>query len=101
VTGDMTECRIAFITPCRSRAARRLIEKPPELVAGPTACLVDSQSVKSAEKGGPRIDPHGGACPRALPIAYRNSANAFICGGLPRLGVAVKLHPPPFRYAAL
>ena len=29
-----------------------------------------------------------------LPIAYSsNSANAFIGGGLPRLGVAVTLHP--------
>ena len=27
--------------------------------AGPTAAVIDSQSVKSAEKGGPCIDPHG------------------------------------------
>ncbi|MGO9720212.1 MAG: IS5 family transposase [Methylocella sp.] len=30
-----------------------------ECEASPTACIVDSQSVKSAEKGGPCIDPHG------------------------------------------
>jgi hypothetical protein len=27
--------------------------------ASPTACVIDSQSVKSAEKGGARIDPKG------------------------------------------
>ena len=27
--------------------------------AGPTAVIIDSQSVKSAEKGGRRVDPHG------------------------------------------
>src|SRR5450755_4226797 len=31
----------------------------------PTACVIDSQSVKSTEKGGRNVDPNGGACPRA------------------------------------
>jgi transposase len=40
---------------CREQAARE---------ASPTACLIDSQGVKSAEKGA-CIDPPGGACPWA------------------------------------
>jgi transposase len=39
-----------------------LYQKCRELVdrqASPTACIIDSQSVKSAEKGGARIDPSG------------------------------------------
>ena len=35
---------------CRELAGRE---------ASPTAAIIDSQSVKSAEKGGPSIDPHG------------------------------------------
>jgi transposase len=35
---------------CRELAGRE---------ANPTAAIIDSQSVKSAEKGGPSIDPHG------------------------------------------
>lgn len=30
-----------------------------ERETSPTACVIDSQSVKSAEKGGPRVDPNG------------------------------------------
>ncbi len=30
-----------------------------EREASPTACVIDSQSVKSAEKGGPHVDPNG------------------------------------------
>jgi len=30
-----------------------------DLEASPTACVIDSQSVKSAEKGGSPIDPSG------------------------------------------
>jgi transposase len=33
--------------------------EPAERRASPTAAIIDSQSVKSAEKGGPSIDPHG------------------------------------------
>jgi transposase len=36
--------------------------------ASPTAAIIDAQSVKSAEKGGAHIDPHGGACHRALDL---------------------------------
>lgn len=39
----------ALYARCREKAERN---------ASPTACIIDSQSVKSAEKGG-RIDPHG------------------------------------------
>jgi putative transposase len=30
-----------------------------EREAGPTAAIIDAQSVKSAEKGGTSVDPHG------------------------------------------
>src|SRR5262245_20875984 len=40
----------ALYVECRERAERE---------ASPTACIIDSQSVKSAEKGGACIDPHG------------------------------------------
>ena len=36
-------------------ACREMLERD----AQPTACIIDSQSVKSAEKGGSSIDPHG------------------------------------------
>ena len=35
---------------CREQAARE---------ASPTAAIIDARSVKSAEKGGPNVDPHG------------------------------------------
>ena len=35
---------------CREQASRE---------ASPTAAIIDAQSVKSAEKGGAHIDPHG------------------------------------------
>ncbi|MGH6855671.1 MAG: IS5 family transposase [Burkholderiales bacterium] len=40
----------ALYVKCREQIGRE---------ASPTACVIDSQSVKSAEKGGPCIDPHG------------------------------------------
>ena len=40
----------ALYVKCREQAARE---------ASPTAAIVDAQSVKSAEKGGANIDPHG------------------------------------------
>ena len=40
----------ALYLKCREKAARE---------ASPTACIIDSQSVKSAEKGRARIDSHG------------------------------------------
>jgi hypothetical protein len=40
----------ALYVKCREQVGRE---------ASPTACIVDSQSVNSAEKGGSSIDPHG------------------------------------------
>jgi hypothetical protein len=44
------KARGALYVECREKAERE---------ASPTACIIDSQSVKSAEKGGPSMDPHG------------------------------------------
>ncbi|HEV2041581.1 MAG TPA: IS5 family transposase [Casimicrobiaceae bacterium] len=48
--GTLENIHHALYVKCREQADRDI---------SPTACILDSQSVKSAEKGGPRIDPHG------------------------------------------
>ena len=48
--GTLEKMHHALYVKCREQAERE---------ASPTACIIDSQSVKSAEKGGRRIDPHG------------------------------------------
>ncbi|WP_424600676.1 IS5 family transposase, partial [Bradyrhizobium sp.] len=48
--GVLDRIHHALYVECRERAERE---------ASPTACIIDSQSVKSAEKGGPSIDPPG------------------------------------------
>ena len=48
--GTLERIHHALYVRCREQAARE---------ASPTACVIDSQSVKSAEKGGHCIDPHG------------------------------------------
>ena len=48
--GTLDRIHHALYLKCREKAARE---------ASPTACIIDSQSVKSAEKGGARIDSHG------------------------------------------
>ena len=48
--GTLDRIHHALYLKCREKAARE---------ARPTACIIDSQSVKSAEKGGARIDSHG------------------------------------------
>ncbi|HXZ22369.1 MAG TPA: IS5 family transposase [Pseudolabrys sp.] len=48
--GTLERIHYALYEHCRERAQRE---------ASPTAAIIDSQSVKSAEKGGPCIDPHG------------------------------------------
>jgi transposase len=48
--GTLDRMHQALYVLCREQA-----DKEPE----PTACIIDSQSVKSAEKGGAAIDPHG------------------------------------------
>jgi len=48
--GTLDRIHWALYLKCREKAERE---------ASPTAGIIDSQSVKSAEKGGPRIDPHG------------------------------------------
>jgi len=48
--GTLDRIHEALYVKCRETAARE---------AGPTAAIIDSQSVKSAEKGGSAIDPSG------------------------------------------
>jgi putative transposase len=48
--GTLERIHYALYQQCRERAQRD---------ASPTAAIIDSQSVKSAEKGGACIDPHG------------------------------------------
>ena len=48
--GTLDNIHHALYVECRERAQRE---------ASPTAAIIDSQSVKSAEKRGPCIDPHG------------------------------------------
>src|SRR5436190_10381036 len=48
--GTLDRIHHALYVECRERGKRE---------ASPTAAIIDSQSVKSAEKGGPCIDPHG------------------------------------------
>ena len=48
--GTLDRIHHALYVQCREQAGRE---------ASPTAAIIDSQSVKSAEKGGPRIDPSG------------------------------------------
>jgi putative transposase len=48
--GTLDRIQGALYVQCREKLGRE---------ASPTACIVDSQSVKSAEKGGASIDPHG------------------------------------------
>jgi len=48
--GTLERIHHALYVKCREQAARE---------ASPTAAIIDAQNVKSAEKGGARIDPHG------------------------------------------
>ncbi|MGB4102351.1 MAG: IS5 family transposase [Alphaproteobacteria bacterium] len=48
--GTLERIHHALYVKCREQIGRE---------ASPTACVIDSQSVKSAEKGGPQIDPSG------------------------------------------
>jgi len=48
--GTLEQIHHALYVKCSEQSERE---------ASPTACIVDSQSVKSAEKGGACIDPHG------------------------------------------
>src|SRR5471032_1583224 len=48
--GTLDRLHHALFVQCREHGERN---------ASPTAAIIDSQSVKSAEKGGARIDPHG------------------------------------------
>ena len=48
--GTLDRIHHALYVACREQAERE---------ASPTAAIIDSQSVKGAEKGGARIDPHG------------------------------------------
>ena len=48
--GTLRRIHHALYAKCREQASRQ---------ASPTAAIIDAQSVKSAEKGGAHIDPHG------------------------------------------
>lgn len=48
--GTLQRIHHALYVKCREQASRQ---------ASPTAAIIDAQSVRSAEKGGVRIDPHG------------------------------------------
>ena len=48
--GTLDRIHHALYVECREKAERE---------ASPTACIIDSQSVKSAEKGGPVLIPAG------------------------------------------
>ena len=54
--GTLGRIHHALYVKCREQAERE---------TSPTAAIIDSQSVKSAEKGGSRSTRPGGACPRA------------------------------------
>ena len=54
--GTLDRIHAVLYEKCRKQAERN---------TEPTACIIDSQSVKSAEKGGPASIRTGGACPRA------------------------------------
>ena len=62
-----------------------LYQKCRELVdrqASPTACVIDSQSVKSAEKGGAHIDPSGYDAGKSAP---RRRASSMEEGSIRRV----------------
>ena len=48
--GTLERIHHALYVKCREQASRE---------ASPTAAIIDAQSVKSAEKGGANVDPHG------------------------------------------
>jgi transposase len=48
--GTLEKIHHSLYVKCREQIGRE---------AGPTACVIDSQSVKGAEKGGRRVDPNG------------------------------------------
>ena len=48
--GTLERMHLALYVKCRGQAERE---------SSPTAAIIDAQSVKSAEKGGSSIDPHG------------------------------------------
>jgi Bacterial DNA polymerase III alpha NTPase domain len=57
-----------------------------EREASPTACIIDSQSVKGGEKGGACIDPHGCAAGKKIKGKKRHAAamRGCICRRSPR-----------------
>lgn len=48
--GTLERIHHTLFVKCREQASR---------IASPTAAIIDAQSVKAAEKGGARVDPHG------------------------------------------
>ena len=71
--GTLEQMHHALYVKCREQAARE---------ASPTAAIVDAQSVKSAEKGGASIDPHGYDAGKSAP---RRRASSMEEGSIRRV----------------
>ena len=67
--GTLGRIHYALYQKCRERMDRQ---------ASPTACVIDSQSVKSAEKGGPALIPKG------MMRGRKSVARSDIFGSIPR-----------------
>ena len=69
-SGTLDRIHHIFYVACREQAGRE---------PSPTAAIIDSQSVKSAEKGGPR------SIPTASMPARRSKARSAMCWSTPRV----------------
>lgn len=67
--GTLQKLHYALFEECREQVGRE---------ASPTACIIDSQSVKSAEKGGPALIPKG------MMRARKSAARSGISWSIPR-----------------
>ena len=69
--GTLERIHDALYIKCREQADRE---------ASPTAAIIDAQSVKSAEKGGTDIDPHGyDAGKKIKGIVSRRRVSVMLC----------------------
>jgi transposase len=71
--GTLRRIHHALYAKCRQEASRQ---------ASPTAAIIDAQSVKSAEKGGAHIDPHGYDAGKSAP---RRRASSMEEGSIRRV----------------
>ncbi len=82
----------ALYVKCREQAERE---------ASPTACIIDSQSVKSAEKGGSGIDPHGFDAGKLIKGKKRHVLVDTLGSGAARAGDCRRRSGSRRRYAAV